>query len=252
MQPWTHSRAHCRSLIQLPTSAADAFFATIPGARASTSGDGSYVVPCTTSFSSLAFSFGGVKYEIPPEDLLRAVSRDGRQCILTITASDMQDIDGAPMAIVGEVFLKNAYSIYSYSYNGAPAVGLARSIIAGSWSSNDSNSADRPGGSEFSQPVNQGSISYSGAPLPTITSDAASSLSRTVTNSARPIITTAGLGGTGAVTGSWSTAGARGTGGASAAGNTSAASRSAIAPAVWSAVCIVVAGGVGVLGVVAL
>ncbi|GAA5880129.1 hypothetical protein JCM3774_004158 [Rhodotorula dairenensis] len=241
------------TLIQLPTSAADAFFATIPGARTSASGDGSYVVPCTTTFTSLAFSFGGVKYEIPPEDLLRAVSRDGTQCILTITASDMQDIDGTPMAIVGEVFLKNAYSIYSYSYNGSPAVGLARSIIAGSWSSNGTGSTDRPGGSEFSQPVNQGSISYSGAPLPTVTSGAAaSSLTSTATNAGgRPIITTAGLGGTGAVTGSWTTANPRGSSGVSTAGNTSSARRSAIAPVAWSAACTVVAGGLGILGVVA-
>ncbi|GAA5966465.1 hypothetical protein JCM8115_002680 [Rhodotorula mucilaginosa] len=226
------------TLIQLPTSAADAFFATIPGARKSTSGDGSYVVPCTTSFTSLAFSFGGVMYEIPPEDLLRAVSRDGTQCVLTITASDMQDIDGTPMAIVGEVFLKNAYSIYSYSYNGSPAVGLARSIIAGSWSSNGTSNSDRPGGSQFSQPVNQGSISYSGAPLPTITTNIASSLAPSA--SSGRLITTAGLGGTGAPS--------RGSGGASAAGNTSGAKVAAMAPTVWSAIALVVAttGGLGV------
>ena len=203
------------------------------------------MVPCTTSFTSLAFSFGGVTYEIPPEDLLRAVSRDGTQCVLTITASDMQDIDGTPMAIVGEVFLKNAYSIYSYSYNGSPAVGLARSIIAGSWSSNGTSNSNRPGGSQFSQPVSQGSISYSGAPLPTITTTVASSVASTVANSGRPIITTAGLGGNGAPS--------RGSGGASAAGNTSGARVSAMTPTIWSAIAIVVAaGGLGGIGVALL
>ena len=185
-------------------------------------------------------------YEIPPEDLLRAVSRDGTQCVLTITASDMQDIDGTPMAIVGEVFLKNAYSIYSYSYNGSPAVGLARSIIAGSWSSNGTSNSDRPGGSQFSQPVNQGSISYSGAPLPTITTTVASSLASTAAaNSGRPIITTGGLGGAGAPS--------TGSGGASAAGNTSGANVSAMVPTFWSAIALVVAaGGLGGFGLALL
>ncbi|GAA5993312.1 hypothetical protein JCM10908_001424 [Rhodotorula pacifica] len=237
------------TLIQLPTTAANAFFAKIPGSRTSASADGSYVVPCTTRFSSLAFSFNSVTYEIPPEDLLRAVSRDGTQCVLTITASDMQDIDGTPMAIVGEVFLKNAYSIYSYSHNGAPAVGLARSVIAGSWSTNDTSGTNRPGGLEFSQPVNQGSFSYSGAPLPTLTSNAQTSHARTASGTARPIITTAGLGGTGAVTGSWTSATSRGSGAASSAGGTSGATRTGTVPVVWTALAVMVAGGLGALGV---
>lgn len=213
-------------LIQVPTSTAEAFYSQIPGARLSALGDGSYVVPCSTSFTSLALSFGGIQYEIPPKDLLRAVSRDGSQCVLTILAQDLQDVDGVPMAIVGEVFLKNAYSIYSYSNNGAPAVGLAKSIIAGTWANNGTDSSQsRPGGSRFSQPVNQGSLSYSGAPLPTVSSVTAASRTRTGTTTGRAIITTAGLGGTGAVTGPWTASTARGSSGsgASAGGSTSAA-----------------------------
>lgn len=167
-------------------------------------------MPCSTTFSSFGFSFGGVRYEVPPEDMLRAVSPDGSQCILTITASDMQDVDGTPLAIVGEAFLKNAYSIYTYAHNGSPAVGLARSIIAGSWynSSQAENGVGRPGGIQFSQPANPGTLSYSAAPVPTVTSRSASSGSPSSPTSdstiaSRRVVTTAGLGETGAVTGSW-------------------------------------------------
>ncbi|GAA6023359.1 hypothetical protein JCM8202_001404 [Rhodotorula sphaerocarpa] len=198
------------TLIQVPTSIAEAFYATIPGAYAAFLQDGTYIVPCSTTFSSFGFSFGGVRYEVPPEDMLRAVSPDGSQCILTITASDMQDVDGTPLAIVGEAFLKNAYSIYTYAHNGAPAVGLARSIIAGSWSNSSQagNGVGRPGGIQFSQPANPGTLSYSAAPVPTVTSRSASSgspssLTSDSTAASRRIVTTAGLGETGAVTGSW-------------------------------------------------
>ncbi|GJN91371.1 hypothetical protein Rhopal_004392-T1 [Rhodotorula paludigena] len=150
------------TLIQVPTAQAEAFYASIPGAVPARNIPGSYIVPCSTRFSSLSLVFGGTRYEIPDKDLLRAISIDGRQCILTVAASDSQDVDGNYIAIIGDVFLKNAYSIYSYSHNGAPAIGLAQSIIAGA-----ANSTSEDDGG-FTQPAVAGTLSLgSGAPLPT-------------------------------------------------------------------------------------
>ncbi|GAA5890709.1 hypothetical protein JCM6882_000632 [Rhodosporidiobolus microsporus] len=134
--PSTRMRAVIDSgttLIMVPSSVAEAFYAQIPSASPSPARDGSYIIPCSTPMSSLGLVFEGRLFEIPPEDLVRAVSLDGRQCILTIAAGDVRDADGEFVAVIGGVFLKNAYSIYSYSHNGAPAVGFATSNIAIGW-----------------------------------------------------------------------------------------------------------------------
>ncbi|GAA5847459.1 hypothetical protein JCM9279_000491 [Rhodotorula babjevae] len=159
------------TLIQVPPAVAQAFYAEIPGSIPSTTIEGSYIIPCSTPFSSLALVFGGVRYEIPRRDLLRAISSDGRQCVLTIAESQSEDVDGTPMAIVGDVFLKNAYSIYSYSHQGAPGVGFARSVIAGSYS-NSSTGSSSTGSGSFTEPANVGTLSVSGAPVPTVSSRA--------------------------------------------------------------------------------
>lgn len=200
-----------RSLVQVPPAVARAFYAQIPGSTPSTTIEGSYIIPCSTPFSSLALVFGGVRYEIPRRDLLRAISSDGRQCVLTIAESQSEDVDGTPMAIVGDVLyvtltfcmplgaslgrrarrraergsagladallfvssrsLKNAYSIYSYSHQGAPGIGFARSVIAGSYS-NSSTGSSTTGSGSFTEPANVGTLSVSGAPVPTVSSRA--------------------------------------------------------------------------------
>ncbi|GAA5936182.1 hypothetical protein JCM3775_006426, partial [Rhodotorula graminis] len=159
------------TLIQVPPAIARAFYAEIPGSTPSTTIEGSYIIPCSTPFSSLALVFGGVRYEIPRRDLLRAISSDGRQCVLTIAESQSEDVDGTPMAIVGDVFLKNAYSVYSYSHQGAPGIGFARSVIAGSYS-NSSTGSSTTGSGSFTVPATVGTLSVSGAPVPTVSSRA--------------------------------------------------------------------------------
>lgn len=60
-----------------------------------------------------------------------------------------------------QAFLKNAYSIYSYSHNGAPAIGLAHSTIAGSWAkvNGTGGSSSSSTGPDFSMPSAIGTIS---------------------------------------------------------------------------------------------
>ncbi|GAA5879351.1 hypothetical protein JCM8547_008119 [Rhodosporidiobolus lusitaniae] len=156
------------TLIQVPSVVASRFYAQLPSSSISLDGSGTYTLPCNTPISSLAVSFGGVQFEVPPKDLLRAVSRDGRTCMLTISAGANQDVDGEYIGIIGGVFLKNAYSIYSYSHSGSPAVGFARSNIAGSWSD-----ADAAGGIDGDGIVSGGvggaTGTLSGAPVPSAT-----------------------------------------------------------------------------------
>ncbi|GAA5836042.1 hypothetical protein JCM11251_006632 [Rhodosporidiobolus azoricus] len=134
--PSTRMRAVIDSgttLIMVPTSVARAFYAQIPGSSPSPLRDGSYSIPCNTPMTSLGLVIEGRLFEIPPEDLVMAVGLDGAQCALTIVAGDIRDADGQYVAVVGGAFLKSAYSVYSYSHNGAPAVGFATSNIAIGW-----------------------------------------------------------------------------------------------------------------------
>ncbi|GAA6005963.1 hypothetical protein JCM10207_007290 [Rhodosporidiobolus poonsookiae] len=162
------------TLIQLPPSAASALYARLPGA--SQRSDGSYTLPCSTRLSSFAFTFQGRRFEVPPEDLLRAATRDGRTCLLTIASGENRDADGELVGILGGVFLKNAYAVYSYSHNGAPAVGFATSLSAGTWGSAESTDDTEDllggvtgtGGGSLTSAVGETS-SLSGAPLPSRT-----------------------------------------------------------------------------------
>ncbi|KAK4054113.1 hypothetical protein OIV83_001138 [Microbotryomycetes sp. JL201] len=142
------------SLIQIPVAAAQAFYSVLGGVQ-SDRGDGTWIIPCDAPIGSIGFQFQGVNYEIPPQDILRARSRDRTSCLLAIAGVDNQDAYGNSVAIVGDVFLKNAYTVYTYSYQGAPAVGFARSIIAGTW--NDTTSGTESG--QFSIPTATGTVS---------------------------------------------------------------------------------------------
>ncbi|KAM0789608.1 hypothetical protein ACM66B_000414 [Microbotryomycetes sp. NB124-2] len=144
------------SLIQIPVAAAQAFYSVLGGVQ-SDRGDGTWVIPCDAPIGSIGFQFQGVNYEIPPQDILRARSRDRTSCLLAIAGVDNQDAYGNSVAIVGDVFLKNAYTVYSYSYQGAPAVGFARSIIAGSWNDTSDGGSNQSG--QFSIPTATGTVS---------------------------------------------------------------------------------------------
>ncbi|KAL8280868.1 hypothetical protein RQP46_006872 [Phenoliferia psychrophenolica] len=141
------------TLIYLPTVIAAALYQTIGGIA--TGRNGEYTVPCTATFSTFALVFGGVSYEIPLADLFlgAASSSTPNQCILGIFGQDQQDPDGNPVAIIGGLFLKAVYSIYSYSNNGAPAVGFAKSITSGVGGTTTSSGGSSGSGSGSSSSV---------------------------------------------------------------------------------------------------
>ena len=98
--------------------------------------------------------------------LFRSSSSNTNQCLLGIFGQDQNDPDGNPVAIVrclylldpipreltvliqiGGLFLKAVYSVYSYSQNGAPAVGFATSITSDTGSASSSSSGGSSGSS---------------------------------------------------------------------------------------------------------
>ncbi|SGZ00133.1 BQ5605_C034g11326 [Microbotryum silenes-dioicae] len=118
------------TLIYVPVAVADKLYTSL---NAKKYADGSYTVPCAAAFQTLGLSFGGKIYNIPLADLFLgyADSSDKSQCSLGITGVDNTNADGDTVAIVGVLFLKAVYSVFTYSHGGKPAVGFAQSITSG-------------------------------------------------------------------------------------------------------------------------
>ncbi|GAA6002934.1 hypothetical protein JCM10207_001904 [Rhodosporidiobolus poonsookiae] len=118
------------TLIYVPTSVAKALYAKLGGTSA---GNGEYHVPCVSTFSSIGLSFGGQTYNIPLSDVFLgyASASNTNECILGIFGQDLYDANGKEVAIIGNLFLKAVYSVFSYSQGGSPAVGFAESITSG-------------------------------------------------------------------------------------------------------------------------
>ncbi|GAA6010407.1 hypothetical protein JCM11491_006308 [Sporobolomyces phaffii] len=137
------------SLIYVPTAVAQALYTSIGGKQVGND----WHVPCVAQFSSFAFSFGGVQYKIPLADLFLgyASAADKSSCILAVMPQDVYDPSGSLTAIVGATFLKAVYTVYSYSQNGAPAVGFAVSSTAGVSGSSSASSASTSASSSSSR-----------------------------------------------------------------------------------------------------
>ncbi|GAA5891707.1 hypothetical protein JCM6882_006175 [Rhodosporidiobolus microsporus] len=129
------------TLIYLPTAVASSLYSKLGGKKVGSSGE--YHVPCVSTFGSIGLTFNGVTYNMPLDDVFLgyASSSNTDDCILGIFASDYYDSEGQNVAIVGNLFLKSVYSVFSYSQNGSPAVGLATSITSGVSSSSSSPAA---------------------------------------------------------------------------------------------------------------
>jgi cathepsin D len=94
--------------ILIPPDDAAVVFGLIPGSSAS---DSNYVIPCTTN-ATLQFEFSGVKYSISPKDYVGKPTAPGSDsCISTIVSYAS---NGTDIWLVGDVFLKNVYTVFDY------------------------------------------------------------------------------------------------------------------------------------------
>ncbi|KAK5123298.1 hypothetical protein LTR85_002728 [Meristemomyces frigidus] len=138
------------TIILAPLLAATTIFARIPGAipvpLALLGGAVEpilYIYPCAMS-PNVSITFGGTDFAIDPRDFnlgqltpdfgtlvgnatLASVLKKTAYCVAAIAAFDIQPAEN--LYVVGDTFLKNWYSIYSYNAaNGSPAVSFAKSV----------------------------------------------------------------------------------------------------------------------------
>lgn len=108
--------------------------------KQSRSASAAYNIKCPSRTSSLAVSPRRCASTCPLEsghaesryrNSTDASSSSTDRCILGIFGVDQFDTEGQAVAIVGDLFLKAAYTVYSYSHNGSPAVGFAVSSTSG-------------------------------------------------------------------------------------------------------------------------
>lgn len=123
------------TLIYLPTSAAASFYAAIPGARATSSGNGlsipglssassgAYEYPCKFN-GTVALGFNGIAdpLQFSLADFNIGPGSTSDYCQGAVMGLDIQDANGQNFAIVGDVFMKSYYTRFSIADS---AVGFA-------------------------------------------------------------------------------------------------------------------------------
>ncbi|KAJ5711601.1 Aspartic-type endopeptidase ctsD [Penicillium malachiteum] len=106
--------------ILIPPNDAATLFAQVPGSIKS---DSNYIIPCNST-ANIELSFSGIKYSISPDDYIGATSTNG--CVSTIVGYQST---GSNDWLVGDVFLKNVYSVFDFD-NGKIGFGTRNSTSA--------------------------------------------------------------------------------------------------------------------------
>lgn len=146
----------------IPPDDAAAIFAKVPGSSKSGT---NYIIPCDST-SDIELSFSGVKYSISPKDYIGSTSTNG--CVSTIVSYQSS---GSNDWLVGDVFLKNVYSVFDFD-NGQIGFGTR-------------NSTSVPGNGTFTAPPTTSTTASSASAA----SEAASSASASVSASETATIT---------------------------------------------------------------
>lgn len=91
----------------IPPADAVTLFDLIPDSKQS--GE-NYIIPCNST-ATIEFEFSGVKYTIQPEDYIGSKAESSSGCISTIVGHQSS---GSNTWLLGDVFLKNVYSVFDF------------------------------------------------------------------------------------------------------------------------------------------
>ncbi|KAG8940970.1 Type I transmembrane sorting receptor [Tulasnella sp. 424] len=114
------------TFIYVSKEIAKAFYEQIPDTHPASEdwGEGAYAFPCDSvdKLGKISFGFGGKRYEIDARDFDAGPETDGSsECVGGIFGDDLWE----GIAIVGDTFMKNWYSVFDY---GNLAIGFAKAV----------------------------------------------------------------------------------------------------------------------------
>lgn len=151
--PWLFDTG--TSFIAVPTSFAQAFHASIPGASYS-SADQIYTLPCTGN-QSFGISFNGITYEVPYLEYVATNGGSGNSACVSL----VMPLGDYEMYILGDPFLRQVYTVYDFT-PGASRVGVAKVNITNPSLGNEGLSGEPvPGGTVISPLPSSGLSSLS-------------------------------------------------------------------------------------------
>ena len=94
----------------MPPTDAATLHGLVPGST--NSGEG-YMIPCSSTVN-VQFMFSGMNYTVPPKDYLGKPDSTGQMCASNILG---HQAFGAGQWIMGDVFLKNVYTVMDFDKN---------------------------------------------------------------------------------------------------------------------------------------
>lgn len=97
------------SYVLMPPGDANILHAQIPGST-NTRGSPNFMIPCSTT-KTIQFTFSGVTYSIQPKDYVSKANSAGKMCASNIIG---QQAYSANQWILGDVFLKNVYTVFDF------------------------------------------------------------------------------------------------------------------------------------------